>query len=209
MLKLNSKRRSDDLRTRLLRAFVIVAVALASAACDDDSPTGPIAQTRVDARVQDSTGSSTVTGTFAGNFQASMWDGDRWVDLGSPNGITVGLQSGASVTVHGEQSVPSGSYSRVRLILQGVSVLVAAGSRVGGTTLTNSATVALGGSDQRVELVVSVSSFSVGDDPTAERIIVFDLHSSQWLTSSVVQSGQVDDAALRASITASTHEGVS
>ena len=96
MQKLNSRRGGHEGRTSLLCAVAIVTVVLASAACDDDSPTGPIAQTRVDARVQDSTGSSTVTGAFAGNFQASIWDGDRWVDLGSPNGITVGLQSGAS-----------------------------------------------------------------------------------------------------------------
>src|SRR5919106_3022614 len=106
-----------------MRIVILVAiVTLPSAACDD-SPTGPTAQTRVDARVQDSPGSSaTVTGTLAGNFFASIWDGSRWVDLGSPNGITVALQSaGASTTVHGEQSVPEGSYSRVRLVLQGVT----------------------------------------------------------------------------------------
>ena len=70
MMKLDSKRRSDDVRTWLLRAVILVAAAaIASAGCTDDSPTGPIAQTRVDARVQDSTGSSMVTGSFAGNFR--------------------------------------------------------------------------------------------------------------------------------------------
>ena len=181
----------------------LAVILIACAACSD-SPTGPIAQTRVEAHVQDSPGPGTVAGTFAGNFSASVWDGDEWVALGSPNGITVALQSGALTTVHGEQSVPAGSYSRVRLVLQDVTARVASGSSIGGTTLTSDRTITLGGSNQRVDLAISVSSFDVGDDPAIRRRIVFDLRSAQWLTSNVVQSGVVDDAALQSAVTAST-----
>lgn len=184
---------------------VVILLTLVCGSCGD-SPTGPSAGTRVEARIQDSPGSSpAITGTLAGNFLASVWDGNRWIDLGSPNGITVPLQSsGASTTVHGEQSVPAGSYGRVRLVLQGVTARIARGSTIGGTTLTNDATVRLGGSDQRVEISVSVDSFSVETDPSMRRVIVFELRSQQWLTTSALQSGQADDAGIQAAVAAST-----
>jgi hypothetical protein len=114
-----------------MRVVTLVAVIVVASTACDDSPTGPTAQPRVDARVRDTPGSS-VTGTLAGNFSASIWDGSRWVSLGSPNGITVTLQaSGATTTVHGEQSAPAGSYDRVRLVLQSVTANIARGSPIG------------------------------------------------------------------------------
>lgn len=189
-----------------MRCLTLMAILAATCVGCGDSPTGPSAGTRVEARIQDSPSSSpTITGTLAGNFSASVWDGNRWIDLGSPNGITVALQSaGASTTVHGEQSVATGSYGRVRLVLQGVTARVARGSTIGGTTLTTDTTVTLGGSDQRVEISVSVDSFLVESDPSMRRAIVFDLRSNQWLTIAAVQTGQVDDASLQAAVTAST-----
>jgi hypothetical protein len=199
-----------------MRILALVAViAVASTACAE-SPTTPTARTLLDARVVDSENFKLgvpvpvpfVNGTLSGNFAASISDGSRWVSLGSPNGITVVMQVHVQVatptTVHGEQSAPAGSYDRVRLVLQGVTATIARGSSFGGTTLSSDATFRLGGSDHSVEVPVSVSRFSLEDDPSVRRVIVFELNSGQWLTSSVAQSGQVEDAALQAAITART-----
>lgn len=185
---------------------LVVLYALSASACGD-SPSGPTSGTRVEAVIQDSPAQTvTVTGTVAGNISASLWNGDRWIDVGSPNGITFPLQiAGRTTTIHGEASVASGAYSRVRLVFQGVSARVALGSVVGGTTVTSDTTIILGGSDERVEIAVNVSTFTVLADASVRRVVVFDLRSQQWLTVSAVQSGRVEDAALQAAVTASTH----
>jgi hypothetical protein len=184
--------------------ITVVLTALLAIACDD-SAVGPTSGTRVEAVVQDSpSGTSAVTGSLAGNVSASAWNGDRWYDLGSSNGITIPLQvSGRSTTVHGETSIPSASYNRVRLLLQGVSARVNRGSVIGGTALANDTTIALGGSDQRAELIVPVDAFAVAVD-SSKRTIVFELRSSQWLTSGALQSGIVEDASLQTAVTAAT-----
>lgn len=157
----------------------------------------------------------TATGTLSGDFAASIWNGSQWVSLGTANRMTVGLQlkvfSGAPsppapTTVHGDQRAPSGSYDRVRLVLQGVTATVARGSGfpIGGGTLDSDATVRLGGSDHYVELPVTVTPFAVEDDPFMRRVIVFQLNSARWLTLSVAESGQVEDAALQEAVSAST-----
>lgn len=133
------------LRTTPYEINIAVAIFLAcfSAVSCGDSPTSPSSGARVEAVVQDSpAGGATVTGTLAGNVSASLWNGDRWIDIGSPNGITIPLQiAGRTTTVHGEASVPSSSYNRVRLVFQGVSTRLASGSNVGGTTLTSDRTM--------------------------------------------------------------------
>jgi hypothetical protein len=178
-------------------------LALSAAACGD-SPSGPSAGTRVEAVIQDAAAASaTVTGTLAGNISASLWNGDRWMDMGSPNGITIPLQVAArTTTVHGETSVPSSSYSRVRLVFQGVTARISRGSVVEGTPLAGDATIVLGGSDQRVELTVPVSTFAVEANAPVRHVVVFDLRSQQWLTASSLQAGRVEDAALQAAVTA-------
>ncbi len=183
----------------------VVIAALLTTACSD-SPTGPSSETHVEAVVQDSPGTNpTVTGTLAGNVFASMWDGDRWNDLGSPNGITIPLQiTGRSTTVHGEASVASFSYDRVRLVMQGVTARIARGSIIDGTTLTADVSIILGGSDQRAELSLPVATFSVQPDSSVRRVIVFELRSQRWLTARALQSGRVEDAELQAAVTAST-----
>ena len=107
-------------------------------------------------------------------------------------------------TVHGEQSAPAGSYDRIRLVLEGVTAFIARGSSFGGTTLGSDASFRLGGSDHYVEIPVSVTRFSLEDDPSAKRVILFEMNSVAWLTSTVAQSGQVEDAALQATISART-----
>jgi hypothetical protein len=186
-------------------ARMVVLTALLATACDDPA-IGPSSGTHVEAVVQDSPLTSpAATGTLAGNVSASVWDGSRWHELGSPNGITIPLQMmGRTTTVHGEASVASTSYSRVRLMFQGVTARVARGSTIGGTTLANDATLTLGGSDQRVEMSASVDTFSVQSTASVRRVIVFELRSQQWLTAAAVQAGVVEDGALQSTIAATT-----
>ncbi len=146
-----------------------------------------------------------MTGTLAGDVFASLWDGNGWVDVGSSNGITIPLQtSGRSTTVHGEASVPSGSYTRVRLVFRGVAARIARGSVIAGSTLANDTRVALGGTDERAEMIVPVGRFSVEADSNVRTVVAFDLHSQQWLTSTALQAGRVEDAALQGAVTANT-----
>ena len=136
------------------RAAMIGVLAVMTSACGD-SPTEPSSGTRVEAIVQDSATNPSVTGPLAGDVFASLWDGNGWVDVGSSNGITIPLQtSGRSTTVHGEASVPSGSYTRVRLVFRGVAARIARGSVIAGSTLANDTRVALGGTDERAEMIV-------------------------------------------------------
>ena len=177
-----------------------------------------MAQTRIDVRVRDFINPKlgnlvplpVVNGTLSGNFAASMWDGSQWVNVGSPNATTVPLQvisariDAAPTTIQGQQRAPHGSYSRVRLILQGVTANIAAGSGFGGITLSSDTTIRLGGNDHYVELPVAVVPFSLEDHSSVTRVILFDLGSQKWLTRTAAESGQVEDEALQALIGAST-----
>ena len=154
----------------------------------DVPPTGPV-----------------VTGSLAGNVNVSLSaDGTQWTDLGSPNGITIPLQVAGTTTVHGEQDAPTGSYNRARLVFQGVTARLNSGSTVGGVVFTSDVTITLGGSDQRVELIVPVPAFTVEADPATQRTILFELRSSLWLTAAILQTRLVEDAALQGAVLAST-----
>ena len=183
---------------------VVVGLAVALSSCGD-STTSPSASGRVEAVIQDSSASG-VTGSIAGNVSASIWDDDdeRWVDLGSPNRITVPLQDGGrTTTIHGEQSVSPASYSRARITFQGVTARVARGSVVGGTTLVNDMSVTLGGADQRADITVPVS-FSVNEDAAMRHTVIFDLRSHVWLTAAALQAGRIEDAALQSAVNVAT-----
>jgi hypothetical protein len=73
---------------------------------------------------------------------------------------------------------------------------------VGGTTTTSDVIVSLGGGDQRAEMIVPVSTFSVVADAGARHVVTFDLRSQQWLTMGALQSGRVEDDALQSSVSA-------
>lgn len=182
-----------------LAAACLLGCAILSA-CDKNpvSPDSGLAE----AFIQDVAGAASVTGRLSGNMQVSVWS-DGWTSLGSPNGITVPLNSGA-VTVHGAQSLREGFYSRVRLTMQGVTAFLQTGSVVGGTTLISDVTLELGGDDFFVDITVSVPAFEVTADEGVKRTIIIELRSQQWLTAAAVQSRRVEDAALRSAITVST-----
>ncbi len=188
---------------RVARWSVLVT-ALSLVGCED-----PVASAsgRAEGIVADSpTATPTVTGSLAGNVVVSFSeDGVSWVDLGSPNGVTVQIQSPTGATsAHGEQDTPLGPFSQVRLVLDGVTARLKAGSVVGGTTLSADVDVPLGGPDHLAEVVVALAPFTVPTDPAMRRTVVFELRSALWLTAAVLQAGSVSDAAIQAAITAST-----
>ena len=180
--------------------FLLLGTA-ALVACSDSS--GPGTLGRAQGVITDPA-TAGFSGTVSGNIQVSISsDGSTWVDLGSLNGITIMLQSNADTTnVHGEVSAPAGSYSQVRLTFSNVSAALNAGSVIGNTTLTNSQTVALGGTDQQAEVVKSVN-FSVTDDATVRTSLQFRLNSGNWLTEAALAAGFVEDDTL-AGITVSS-----
>ena len=194
-----------------MRLIILIStLALASTACEGDGAAtigpGSGTGTRVEALIVDGTASvQSLTGTLSGNVFASVGNATRWIDLGSPNGITVPLQSQAtSTTVHGEQSVPSGTFTRVRLVLQGVTARITRGSLIGGVPLAADTTLTLGGNDAQAELTATVLPFTGEDSTTTKRVVIFDLRSETWLTPAAIQSGRVEDAALQAALIART-----
>ena len=175
-------------------------------ACSDPTSSG---LGHAEAVIQDLPGGVIdVDGTVQGNIFASIsTDGTDWVNLGSPNGITIALQTvGAATTVHGEQDAPADLYVRVRLVFSGVTVLLQSGSTIGGVTLTSDATLQLGGSDGQVEVSVLLPAFEVQNSDDIRTTITFDLRSHLWLTTAALQAGRVEDAALQAAVIASTEE---
>jgi len=190
------------MRTRL-SALVVLAAALTWTACGNDE--GPTGSGRVQDVVFDPE-TSTFTGELTGQVQVSISpDGSTWLDLGSLNGVTIGLQSDSdSTSVHGEQTAPADQYTRVRLIFQGVTAELPAGTTVGTTTLTADESIDIGGSDQRVEIVKQVSGFQVLADTTVRRTILFDLRSALWITEVSLAAGVVEDAVIQGAVVAST-----
>ena len=49
-----------------------------------------------------------------------------------------------------------------------------------------------------------MAPFTLGEDPSVRRVIVFELNSTEWLTLRVAQAGQVDDDAMQMAVPAMT-----
>ena len=210
------------MRLHALRFAVLSLVASSTIllGCSDDG-LAPDVTGLVDAWVNDNpevtqaartSGSAAVsaaksfTGTAAGNMSVAIRStGGTWVELGSPNGITVPLQQTVGVSVHGTQSALSGSYDRVRLTIgSGIEVKVDAGSEIGQTTLQSdaSATVA---TDDDVVIEITVAAFTVSETGTVT--VAFELNSEQWLDTASLDAGVVADPAVSAAVTAAVTGG--
>ena len=178
---------------RYTHIFLLLGTA-ALVACGDSS--GPGILGRAQGAVTDPI-TAAFSGTVSGDIQVSISsDGSTWVDLGSLNGITIILQSNTDTTnVHGEVSVPVGSYSWVRLTFSNVTANLDAGSVVGATTLNNDASIALGGSDEQAEMLKPLN-FSVVEDALVRTSLTFRFNSEDWLTETALAAGFVEDDAL-------------
>ncbi|HEX9582123.1 MAG TPA: DUF4382 domain-containing protein [Gemmatimonadales bacterium] len=199
----------------------IAAVGVAAPACSDD--TNAPGTGRMQAIVRDDPGTTTAAppeaaahgapsspaafaGDINGNVQVAISvDGATWVDLGSLNGITIDLQStGDSTNVHGEVSVPAGTYTRVRLTFQGAQARLQAGSSFGGITLNAQVNVTMGGTDQSLVVTKTVPAFVVEADAQMVTTAYLELNAEQWLTEDSVQAQVVEDAAVQTSMAART-----
>ncbi len=181
----------------VLLNLTLVASAVAATACGDDG-LDPDVTGLLNATVQDTpAGAAAFAGTIAGNMHVSIRStGGTWVDVGTPNGITVALQSTTPTSVHGSTSVAAGTYDRVRLTLSGVTFTITTG---GGGLNTGSA-VAAGSSDLQLE--VSVSDFTVSTS-AGTASVSFDLNVEGWLTDAMLQAQVIADGDLTGQLTAS------
>ena len=171
-------------------------IALVAAGCGDDGLDSDVTGL-VSAEVQDTpAGTGTFTGTIAGDMHVSIRStGGIWVPLGTPNGITVFLQSTTSSPVHGTTtSVASGTYDRVRLTLSEVTFTVTNG---GGGLNTGSAEAA---GTAALELEVSVPDFTVSASGGTASVL-FDLNVEDWLTDAMLTAGVIADGDLTGQLT--------
>ena len=183
-------------------SLLCAGVALIAAGCGEDG-LDPDVTGIVDVVVHDNAASGAFEGTAAGNIYASIRStGGTWVDVGTPNGITVALQSTAptSTTVHGPSSVAAANYNRVRLTLSGVTFTVTTG---GGGLNTGSAQAA-GSAD--LELEISVPEFTVSTE-AGQASVSFDLNVEAWLTDQMLSDGVIPDGALTGQLTATVSSG--
>jgi hypothetical protein len=186
-------------------ALTATLVVLALGACGDEGPNEGAAT--AEARMTDTPPSQTTEPAYEGPTTTNAMveistDGSTWVELGSPNGITMQLQARDSTTVHGEAEVAAGTYTRVRLTLQGAKAKLLAGSRIGTTTLTSDTDIDLGGSDGSIVIEKQVPGFTVTADADTRTVITFDLNSEIWLTAGALTARLVEDATLASAATA-------
>ena len=187
---------NNDMNLRSIRYTLFGAgIALVAAGCGDDGLDSDVTGL-VNAEVRDTpAGTGTFTATAAGNMHVSIRStGGIWVDLGTPNGITVSLQSTTPTSVHGSTSVASGTYDRVRLTLSGVTFTVTNG---GGGLNTGSAVAA---GTAALELEVSVPDFTVSASGGTASVL-FDLNVEDWLTDAMLTAGVIADGDLTGQLT--------
>jgi hypothetical protein len=201
--------------TKLTTAAMAVASALLLGACSDS--TGPGGDGRVSAVLTDSPSGSTVSyqdtqagapmaasglqGQMSGSAQAYIYSqADGWIALGSPSNANVTLQSSNETTVHSQASVPEGTYTKVRLILEGGKTNVAAGSVFGGFTLSALVSISMGGSDGKIVIEKTVQPFTVTANATTR--VRFDLNSEVWVNQQAAESKTCSDAEVSDATTA-------
>lgn len=217
MFTMNSRRGTAGARA----LAALVAVSLPFAGCEDDTsgPENGDDVGTIEAFVTDDPQSgapavlgeagdvsrsmaavaSAFTGSIQGDFRAAISvDGETWVDLGSLNGISLSLQTtGGETSVHGQQSVSVGTYSRVRLVIDGAQAEIAAGSVIGTITLGVDTSVSIGSAGQ-VVVDVTVAPFTIESGTDAR--VVFDLNSEAWLTEPAVTLGTASEAEVASNV---------
>ena len=190
------------MKIRSVLNLALVACAVAATACGDD-PVDPDVTGVVDVVVHDNASDGAFAGTAAGNFHASIrTTGGTWFDVGTPNGITVALQSSSptATTVHGPTSVPAGTYDRVRLTLSGVTFTVTTG---GGGLNTGSAQAAGSGA---LELEISVPDVIVST-VEGQATISFDLNVEDWFSDAMLTAQVIADGDITGQLTAAVTSG--
>ncbi len=176
-------------------------MALIAAGCGDGG-LDPDVTGLVNAEVHDTpVGVGAFVGTVAGNMHVSIRStGGTWVDLGTPNGITVELQSTTPTSVHGSTSVAAGTYDRARLTLSGVTFTITTG---GGGLNTGSA-MAAGSADLALEVAVAAFTVSASAGTAS---VSFDLNVEAWLTDAMLTAQLIADGDLVGQLAAAATSG--
>lgn len=206
---------------RLSRTLLPVLAAVSMAACDD--ATGPEGTGNVSAAVTDGgapalymarqttgpdAGPQAVTafsGTMSGSAQVQIYSSAHgWVDVGSPRSMTCSMQSGSETSVASNASVQAGTYTKVRLILDGFRADLNSGSIIGSVTLSAGVSISVGGGS-RVEIEKEVTPFTVSAESDTK--VVFDLNSETWVTEDAAESRTAAAAAVRSATTATVVAG--
>ena len=187
--------------------FLWVGAAVVASGCGGDDPLDPDVTGLVNAVVHDTpAGAVLFSGTASGNMHVALRStGGTWVDVGSPNGITVALQSTTPTTVHGATSLPAGTYDRVRLTLSRVTFSVDAGGTVKGNVLSEDAS-AIAAGDGDLALEISVTPFTVSTSGGTASVS-FDLNVEDWLDLASLEEGVIADGELTGQLTATASSG--
>ena len=193
---------------RVLTALLIPATF---AACGDDS-TGPETEINgsVSARMHDGSSSALMAramtaqsfaGSASGQAQVQVYsEAQGWVALGSPVTSTVQLQSSSTTTLYSSASIPVGTYTRVRLVMDGFNADVSAGATLGGLTLSADVRITMGGADGMIEIEKTVTPFTVS--ATSSTTIDFDLNSEAWIDEESANAEAASDTEVESATTA-------
>lgn len=204
----------DRFRKNGWRAASALVVTLLAGACSDS--TGPGEEGRVNAVLTDDPAASLAEAApsraaepAASSFQGEMTGTARayiyseahgWVALGLPASASMTLQSADHAAVHEQASAPAGTYTRVRLVLEGAAADIAAGADLGGLVLDASVRITLGGGDATVEIEKNVPPFTVSASSTAT--VRFDLNSQAWVNQATAEAKAAADAEIQSATTA-------
>lgn len=125
-------------------------------------------------------------------------DGESFVSLGGPREVSIPLRSAAADTeVHRQAQVPTGTFTVVRVVLEGGTALIRRESVVDGQILATDRTLVLGGDDGTAVADGSLE-FQVTADGLVEILVALD--SEAWVSSATVDAGVVSDELLRQAI---------
>lgn len=205
----------STLRMKFRGTASILLLSALAGGCSD--PAGPDGEGRVSAALTDAPSASQLAsgpakaegpqaassfqGQMTGSAQVYIYsEAEGWVALGSPSNASVALQSASETTVHAQATVPAGSYTRVRLVLQGAAADIAAGADLGGLVLGASVSITMGGSDGRVEIEKSVQPFTVSASSSAT--IRFDMNTQAWVNQTTAQAKAASDTEIASATTA-------
>lgn len=205
----------DAMRRTPRRAVLALVATVLSGACSD--PAGLVEEGRVNAVITDvpsasqaaapagaasaPAAASSYQGSLSGSAKVEIYSEARgWVALGSPASASLTLQSAGETRVHEQASVPAGTYTRVRLVLEGAAADIAAGADLGGVTLGASVRIVMGGADGEVVVEKSVTPFSVS--ATSTTTVRFDINSQAWVNQSSAASKTATDAEIQSATTA-------
>ncbi len=202
------------LRLSLLgRTLALAAIVSPLVACgDDDDLTGVNVTANVRVVIDDNPSRETpppasttetppnagpYNGTFAGTARVQLSeDGTRWIDVGGPTGVTLGVQSGDSATFGGSVTIPAATYNRARLILRGSQLRLH--GNVLGVVLTDAL---VNVEDTEVTIERQISPITISAATNAR--LAFDLNTQAWLTAANATSRVIDGEQVESSVQAS------